>query len=569
MPTPSPSAAAGVLGPRLVRVLSLAQTIDEAGAEVLREVAAHLGSPLGLLWLLDEDSGLLRWANDWAADDELAEFRRACRRLTFAPSVGLPGTVLETVAPAWVEDVGADPDFPRADVALLAGLRAAVAAPLISVEGIVGVMEFFGRSPGVPTAQQLDELRDTGLALAAYLGRVRIEDRLRASEESSASIVQAALDCVITMDHHGRVVDFNPAAEATFGYARDDVVDRLLADLIIPEEFREAHRRALTEYLGKRQGTILNRRLELVGMRADGSTFPVELTVTRLGTREPPVFAGFIRDISERRDAEEKLGRLFEREQVERTRAEHAERTAREAADALQRSLLPPHLPAIAGLELGATYRAGTEGWLVGGDFYDVFELGPARWGIVIGDVCGKGPQAASMTAMVRYAIRAAAVRESAPSAVLQILNESLLGDTQHGEFCTAIYASVELRDSGPVVRMATAGHPLPLLLRPGADVEPVGRPGLLLGAFEATRLYDVEFELAPGELLLFYTDGVTEAHTSDGLLGESRLAGLLSDCAGMHPRLVAKHIEQAVVQPAGHRVADDIALLVLGAGSS
>jgi PAS domain S-box-containing protein len=206
-----------------------------------------------------------------------------------------------------------------------------------------------------------------GQQLGFYLGRRRVEDRLRASEESSASIVQAALDCIITMDHRGRVLDFNPAAELTFGYERDETIGELLAELIIPPEFRDAHHQALAAYVERRQASIMGHRLELVGMRRDGTQFPVELTVTRVGTREPPVFAGFIRDIGERRAAEEQLGRLLEREQAERARAEHAERATRDVAEALQRSLLPPKLPVVPGLALGAAYRAGTVGWQVGG----------------------------------------------------------------------------------------------------------------------------------------------------------------------------------------------------------
>jgi sigma-B regulation protein RsbU (phosphoserine phosphatase) len=547
MSAPRTRAGGAGLGQRLVSALSAARTDRAASEAVLREVAQTLGSPLAALWVLDEESGLLRWTHDWAADDETDELRRVSGRLTFAAGVGLPGRVLETLEPAWVEDIAADPAFPRAEVVLAAGMRSVVAAPLVSPDGVMGVIEFFARRPRAPAAEDLDDVTMAGGQLAAYLGRLRIEDRLRATEESTASIFHAALDCIITMDHRGRVLDFNPAAEATFGYERDAAIGELLADLIIPPELRETHQRALERYVGTGAATILGRRLELEGMRADGSTLPVELTVTRLGTREPPVFAGFIRDI---------------------TAARAAERATRDVAEALQRSLLPPRLPSITNLELGAAYRAGAADWQVGGDFYDVFKLGIGRWAVAIGDVCGKGPQAASVTAMVRYALRSAAVRESSPAAVLLAVNDELLQEA-HGQFCTAIFATVDVRDGDPAVRMAVGGHPLPLLARPDGAVDAVGRPGALIGAFPEPRVHDVEFRLRPGELLLLYTDGLTEALTAEGRFGEPRLSALLSRCAGLHPQRVAEQIDDTVHAARVQEAGDDVALLALRASGT
>jgi sigma-B regulation protein RsbU (phosphoserine phosphatase) len=568
VPSPQPRAAHGGLGQRLVRALSNARTHGAASDAVLREVSLTLGAAFAVLWLRDEKTGLLRWSHDWAAGDGLDELQCVGRRLTFAPGVGLLGMVLETAEPAWVEDIRAAPDFPRADVALRAGMHSLLAAPLVSPDGVMGVIEFFGPGAYAPTAEQLEDVTLAAAQLAAYLGRLQIEDRLRLIEESSASIAHAALDCIITMDHEGRVLSFNPAAEATFGYESDAAVGELLADLIIPLEFRSAHQHALADYVRSGAARILGRRLELTGMRADGSTFPVELTVTRVGTREPPVFAGFIRDITDRRTAEAQLTRLLEREQAERARAEQAERAARDVAEALQRSLLPPHLPAVTGLELGAAYRAGTAGWRVGGDFYDVFKLARGLWAVAIGDVCGKGPKAASLTGIVRYALRYAAVRESSPSAVLSTVNEELLRDG-HGDFCTAIFATVDVRGPEPLVRMAVGGHPLPLLARADGTVAPVGIPGSLLGAFPGTVVHDFELRLGPGELLLLYTDGLTEAMTSDGRFGEPRLAALLERSTGLHPQHLADRVDETVLAARVGEAADDVALLAVRADVS
>ncbi|CAA9502775.1 MAG: Serine phosphatase RsbU, regulator of sigma subunit [uncultured Solirubrobacteraceae bacterium] len=552
-------------GESLLRALAGARTGESATGAVLGELVKALGGRLAVLWLLDPRTGLLGWQADHSVADEPSELRDMNRRLTFAPGVGLPGRILSTLQPTWVEDVAADPDFPRADVALQAGMRSVVGGPLLAQDGLMGVVEVFSTTARQPDEQQVSDVVLVGQQLGFYLGRRRVEDRLRATEESSASIVHAALDCIITMDHRGRVVDFNPAAETTFGYDRDETIGELLAELIIPPEFRDAHHEALASYIKSRDARILGQRLELTGMRADGSQFPVELTVTRLGTYEPPVFAGFIRDISERRAAEEQLGELLEREQVERARAERAERATRDVAEVLQRSLLPPRLPTIPGLELGAAYRAGTAGWQVGGDFYDVFKLGKGRWAIAIGDVCGKGPRAAALTAMVRYAIRNAAVREARPSDVLAALNAELLADEQ-GELVTAIYATMDIGDDETCVRMAVGGHPLPLLARADGPVTAVGRSGALLGAVESAQSYDVEFRLSPRDMLLLYTDGVTEAPVTGGRFGESRLSELVASVAGVakrHPQHVVDHIDEAVGS-ARLEAGDDVALLAV-----
>ena len=135
-------------------------------------------------------------------------------------------------------------------------------------------------------------------------------------------------------------------------------------------------------------------------------------------------------------------------------------------ARTLQESLLPAELPEIPGLETAARFRATGEGNEVGGDFYDLFESGGRGWTVVIGDVCGKGPDAAAVTALARYTLRAAAMRERLPSRSLALLNEALLRQRGDRRFCTVAYAYLETLDSGARVGFASGGHPLPLVLR-------------------------------------------------------------------------------------------------------
>src|SRR5207245_9079639 len=126
---------------------------------------------------------------------------------------------------------------------------------------------------------------------------------LRESEARRAAILDTALDSVIAMDHHGRIVDFNPAAERTFGYRHDEVIGKTLAETIIPPSLRESHRRGLARYLETGDGPVLGRRIELTGLRKDGTEFPVELAITRIAG-EPPPFVGLVRDISARQELE-------------------------------------------------------------------------------------------------------------------------------------------------------------------------------------------------------------------------------------------------------------------------
>ncbi len=233
-------------------------------------------------------------------------------------------------------------------------------------------------------------------------------------------------------------------------------------------------------------------------------------------------------------------------------------------ADTLQRSLLPPALPAIPGLESAARYSPMGDGVEVGGDFYDLFAAGSSCVA-VIGDVCGKGVEAAALTALLRHSLRALARDEPEPSAALERLNEAIIAERglEH-RFSTVAYARLAI--SGPAVAatVASAGHPLPLVIRAGGEVEALGRPGTILGPFPEVRVHDQEAELASGEALVLYTDGVIEARREGEMFGEERLRSLLAGLAGSPPGEVARAVEQAVVAFHGGPLADDLAILVV-----
>ncbi len=232
-------------------------------------------------------------------------------------------------------------------------------------------------------------------------------------------------------------------------------------------------------------------------------------------------------------------------------------------ARTLQESLLPSELPEIPGIETAARFRPTGEGHDMGGDFYDLFSSGGRGWTVVMGDVCGKGPDAAAVTALARYTLRAAAMRERLPSRGLHVLNEALLRQRTDRRFCTVAYAYLESVDSGVRLGFASGGHPLPLLVRPDGEVRAVGAPGTLLGVVPDPSFEDRSVELAPGDALVFYTDGVIEER-GDGGLDEEELIEVLAACAGKGADAIAARVEEEAVRSQGGHPRDDIAVLVL-----
>jgi PAS domain S-box-containing protein len=240
----------------------------------------------------------------------------------------------------------------------------------------------------------------------------------------------------------------------------------------------------------------------------------------------------------------------------------HAE--LRETARTLQESLLPPHLPAVRGLELAARFRPAGAGIQVGGDFYDIFETIPDQWAIAVGDVCGKGAQAAALTALTRYTVRAAAMYEKDASGVLRVLNEALLRQRSDYRFTTLTFCLLDLSGDRPTLRVACGGHPRPLLLRPDGTTDGVGTTGPLLGVMADAEFHDAEVALEHHDTLVLYTDGVTDALAPEQMLDEAALLKALSECAGKSAGEISQQLEMVALGGDVIRVPrDDIALVV------
>ena len=239
-------------------------------------------------------------------------------------------------------------------------------------------------------------------------------------------------------------------------------------------------------------------------------------------------------------------------------------RAATQLARTLQTSLLPPHLPRIPGATLAAAFHPATQGLEVGGDFYDVFATAEGQWYLVIGDVCGKGAEAAAVTALARYTLRTAAARRRSPAAILRWVGEAMLDqDAARGRFCTIACAHIDLTRTPARVTVSSGGHPLPVLRRADGSVETVGTHGTLLGMLPDPELQDRSTDLRAGDTLVLYTDGLTEARAPHSMWGYEELsaavrAATMDGPVGLVDSLVASALGNRIVPR------DDLAVLAL-----
>jgi phosphoserine phosphatase RsbU/P len=232
----------------------------------------------------------------------------------------------------------------------------------------------------------------------------------------------------------------------------------------------------------------------------------------------------------------------------------------------LQQSLLPPTLPEVPGLDIAARFHPAGSGLELVGDFYDVFASPGNRWSFVVGDVCGKGIEAAKVAALARHTIGATAVRKVEGPEVLRWLNETLLARSPAPDvFVTAVYGTIVLEDDGCCVRFCCAGHPSPILRRADGTTTLLSAAGPLMGVLGDFALTEVEIGLAPGDLLVTYTDGIDEARDGSTFFGQQRLLDLISHAdPAREAAALASEIQEAALAFSGGIASDDIAVLVI-----
>ncbi|HEX3337081.1 MAG TPA: SpoIIE family protein phosphatase [Jatrophihabitans sp.] len=385
-----------------------------------------------------------------------------------------------------------------------------------------------------------------GEALDAFLAALLVDDAAELYDRAPCGYLSTTPD--------GTIVKVNQTFLTLVGYEREELVGRLRFAQLLSVGGRIYHETHYAPML-RMQGAAHEIALDVV--RRDGTRLPVLVNsvLERDPDGHPVVVRTAVFDATQRREYERELLRAKERAEASEARATALART-------LQQTLIPPTPPEIPGLDLAARYRPAGDGSEVGGDFYDVFQVGVGDWVVVIGDVCGKGVDAAVVTALVRYTLRGVAVEHARPAQALMLVNQVL---RRHGtaRFCTVAFIRLRQAGTGWECLVSSAGHPLPMVRDAAGAVREVGRPGTLLGVIDDPPLHDVPVALNPGDTLLVYTDGVPEARNGTEFYGDQRTAAVLARERGAAAELAAALLADTLAFQDG-TARDDIALVVL-----
>jgi sigma-B regulation protein RsbU (phosphoserine phosphatase) len=386
----------------------------------------------------------------------------------------------------------------------------------------------------------------TGEALDAFFAALLHDDPSRLYERAPCGYLSTT--------PYGTIVKANETFLTLVGYERDDLVGRLrFADLLSPggRIYHETHYAPML----RMQGVASEIALDLV--RRDGTRTPVLVNAVLESDADgkPLVVRTAVFDATHRREYERELLRA-------KQRAEASEERSRALARTLQQTLIPPTPPEIPGLDVATRYRPAGDGTEVGGDFYDLFSVGVGEWVVVIGDVCGKGAEAAVVTALVRYTLRAAAVQHPNPAEALATLN-AVLQRHETDRFCSVAFLRLRQRSGDWQAVLSLGGHPAPLLRRPDETLHVVGEPGSVLGVMDDPDLHDVPVTLRPGDVLLLYTDGLPDGRRGNEFYGEQRLARLLTSDHDSAERLASALLDDVLAFQGG-AARDDIAMVVV-----
>jgi len=352
-----------------------------------------------------------------------------------------------------------------------------------------------------------------------------------------SAVLDSMADAVFVLDPFARIVDVNPAAVGLATSNRTALFGRRLEDVLPGADVAATGQTELTlavaGHPGHRTFDVSRQRL------TDGSGRSAGVLVV-------------LREITQR---------VRDRERLQRVLAEKSR-----IAAALQASMVPPQLPQVPGSELASRYEPAGDGSEVGGDFLDVFDLDAQTWAFVLGDVSGKGAHAATVSAAARYTVRALADPGRSPAETLTAVNARLLAQTDAERHCTLVYGYLRPSERGMSVTLTLAGHHPPLVLRTTGEVEEVGRLGTALALFAEPELHDTTVEVAPGEVLCAFTDGLVEARHGHDMFGSERVAELLHSHGHLPVDVLAATISGAVRTFHGNRLTDDLALLLITA---
>jgi sigma-B regulation protein RsbU (phosphoserine phosphatase) len=360
---------------------------------------------------------------------------------------------------------------------------------------------------------------------------------------------QEAACGLLSTDADGRIVAVNRTLAGWLGRPAEELVGTAYLTDLLTAAGRIFHG---THYLPMLdlQGMVRELAFELVDVA--GNRLPVLLNAVIDPAGEVQVS---VMEVRERRSYETELLRA-------RARAEEDARRASGLARMLQQTLVPPQPPEIEDLDVVTAYHPAAGE--VGGDFYDVFALGEGQWAVLLGDVCGKGVEAAVVSALVRQSVRALMTAGLSPAETAADLHQLLDRDAS-GSFCTMVAMRLRAVDGGWHVEIANCGHPPVLRLGQGDAVTGIEHTGPLVGLLPDPSYAQTEIDLGPGEVLVLYTDGVTEARTPSGFFGVDRLGEALSSVERVPRAVVDLLLAQVASFHESGSLRDDVALLVLG----
>ncbi|HEX8001170.1 MAG TPA: SpoIIE family protein phosphatase [Mycobacteriales bacterium] len=578
--------------------LSGAATTEEVADAVLHRGIELEGAGSGALWLLDERENVLRLASATGAAPGLHS------RFGALPlDADLPGpAVVRTGRSIFLRSVADRDDRWPALRGVPSHMEAQAVVPLVVEGRVIGCLSF-----GFPTerdfgAGERDFLNALANVAAQVLDRARLHDAERRASARVAFLAEASRVLGASLDYEETlqravellldafaslviidVVDANGvphhAAMAHVDPSKRDAMTRLSDIPLLPgtpawEVLRSGVPRVVPQVTDEdlRAASDSEERFAAAKEVAPGSAMIVPMTA---GARTIGLlFLARDRDGEPFGDddltlAVDLAARIAAA--VDNARS-FAARTA--VAETLQRSLLPPRLPAIPGLDLAARYRPALAGLEVGGDFYDVYAVRDG-WAFMIGDVVGTGPKAAAVTAVVRHTARAVAPYVTGPTEVVHAVRDALEAGDDPEVFCTLLYGSIGRRDDCVVLQVVGAGHPPPFVVRADGTVGRVATTGGLLGMVPPIGLDAVECVLCPGDALVCVTDGVLEARQApswdapgggDAFFDECGLVRVLENAAGRSADDIAGDIEAAVLDFTAWRAPDDVAILVLRA---
>ncbi|HEY3131852.1 MAG TPA: PAS domain S-box protein [Acidobacteriota bacterium] len=295
-----------------------ASSFEDAARICLERICTFVKWPVGHLYVPSKNSpDVLEPSTTWyfQSAQRFETFRRITEATPLASGIGLPGRVLATRKPAWITDVTKDSNFPRAKLASDVGVKAGFGFPVLAGDKIVGVLEFFSEEAIEPDSELLEVIENIGTQLARVGERKRAEEALRDSEMKFRSVAQSAVDAILSADSEGNITFWNNAAREIFGYSEEQVLGKPLT-FLMPARPREDHASGIERFMGTGESRLLGKTIELSGLRKNGMEFPLELSLTSWKAGSQVFFTAILRDISERRRAEEELHRLMRRNEL-------------------------------------------------------------------------------------------------------------------------------------------------------------------------------------------------------------------------------------------------------------